>query len=210
VRPGLPRHREELERILGLGADPEHRKEVQEREGAGAFGAWLSKTRIARNMSVPELAHNAGISAVAIYNLEQGKSLNPQKKTRVKLEKALGEKTPMEVIEQEEEEQEIEGIGALMSFDPLSKQDRPAVPGVYVLYDISDRPIYVGKANNISRRVNEHEIAFWFKSPIVEKGAYIHIKDERLRHQVEQILIKFLKSNAVLNKQSVERVDESD
>jgi hypothetical protein len=51
-------------------------------------------------------------------------------------------------------------------------------------------------------------MAFWFKSPIVEKGAYVHIKDSKLRHQVEQILIKFLKSNAVLNKQSVEREED--
>jgi transcriptional regulator with XRE-family HTH domain len=141
VRPGLPRHREELERILGLSPHAGFQAEADEREGLGAFGAWLSKTRLAKKMSVPELAQRAGISAVVIYNLEQGKSLNPQRKTRISLENALGEKTPVEVIKQEHDEQEIEGLGVLISFDPLSKTDCPTVPGVYVLYDVSDRPV---------------------------------------------------------------------
>jgi hypothetical protein len=46
---------------------------------------------------------------------------------------------------------------------------------------------------------------FWFKQPIVDAAAFIPIEDEKLRKQVEKILIRFLKSNAVLNKQNVER-----
>ena len=69
---------------------------------------------------------------------------------------------------------------------------------MYVFYDISDRPVYVGKAAVIRDRVRNHYEKFWFKSPIVDHAAYIEIQDERLRTQIEQILIKFLKSNAVL------------
>ena len=36
-------------------------------------------------------------------------------------------------------------------------------------------------------------------------GPYVQIDNETLRRQVEQVLIKFLKSNAVINKQSVDR-----
>jgi excinuclease UvrABC nuclease subunit len=74
-----------------------------------------------------------------------------------------------------------------------------------VFYDVSGRPIYVGKATVIRDRVRNHHEKFWFKNPIVDHAAYIEIQDERLRTQVEQILIKFLKSNAVLNKHHVER-----
>ncbi len=59
--------------------------------------------------------------------------------------------------------------------------------------------------SGIGRRVEGREEKFWFKYPIVSHAAYVEIKDERLRHQVEQVLIKFLKSNAVINKQSVDR-----
>ena len=55
------------------------------------------------------------------------------------------------------------------------------------------------------RRISEHEDKFWFKPPIVESGSYIEIVDKRLRKQIETLLIKFLKSNAVLNIKNVER-----
>jgi len=50
-----------------------------------------------------------------------------------------------------------------------------------------------------------HNDRFWFKRPIVERASYIPIKDKNLRRQIETILIKFLKSNAIINKQGVER-----
>jgi hypothetical protein len=45
---------------------------------------------------------------------------------------------------------------------------------------------------------------FWFKAPIVQYASYIEVKDKHLRHQLEQVMIKFLKSNAVINKASTE------
>jgi transcriptional regulator with XRE-family HTH domain len=171
----------------------------------GAFGTWLARTRTTKNLSVPQLAKTADVSLVAIYNLESGRSLNPQAETRRRLEIALGTQVPDEVKNEATEEQEIKGLGSLQDFDPHDENDRPTAPGVYVFYDISERPIYVGKAENIKRRVEQHEDKFWFKRPIVVNGAYVQINDADLRHKVEQVLIKFLKSNAVINKQSVER-----
>jgi hypothetical protein len=55
------------------------------------------------------------------------------------------------------------------------------------------------------KRVGDHNEKFWFKYPIVSNAAYVEITDENLRHQIEQILIGFLKSNAVINKYSVVR-----
>lgn len=171
----------------------------------GAFGAWLAKVRATKNMSVPQLAKKADVSSVAIYNIEAGKSLNPQTETRRRIEIALGTPVPEEVRNEATEEQEIKGLGSLTDFDPHDENDRPTTAGVYVFYDISERPIYVGKADNIKRRVEQHEDKFWFKRPIVVNAAYVQIDDADLRHKVEQVLIKFLKSNAVINKQSVER-----
>lgn len=92
-----------------------------------------------------------------------------------------------------------------MDFDPHNPDDRPAVSGVYVLYDIAERPIYVGEGGNIKKRIKDHEEKFWFKQPIIETAAFVKIEDERLRKQVETVLIRFLKSNAVINKKNVDR-----
>ncbi len=82
----------------------------------------------------------------------------------------------------------------------------PEDAGVYVFYDISDRPIYVGQSKNIRARISgDHTTRFWFKAPIVQSGAYVKIDDEDLRKRIEAVLIRFLKSNAVLNKQHVDR-----
>lgn len=174
-------------------------------DGGRAFGRWLERAREDAGLSVHELADKAGVSAPAIYNIESGRSSNPRAATQKKLEAALKVSVPAEVLEVAEEGSEIEGLGPLTDFDPHSAADRPRLPGVYVFYDVSERPIYVGKASDIAKRVKDHEDKFWFKFPIVANAAYVEISDETLRHQVEQILIKFLKSNAVINKQSVER-----
>ena len=172
---------------------------------SSAFGAWLRKVRTKAEKSVPELAAASGVSTVAIYNIESGKSLNPQDGTRRRLAAALRTEVPAEVKAESEEEQRIQGLGSLTDFDPHDEDDLPGVSGVYVFYDVSDRPVYVGKAQNIAKRVGDHRDKFWFRYPIVSHGAYVEIADGDLHHQVEQILIGFLKSNAVINKQSVVR-----
>lgn len=112
---------------------------------------------------------------------------------------------PKDAVDEAEREAEVEGLGALEDFDPHEIEDRPALPGIYVFYDISDRPIYVGEAENVKRRIKDHEEKFWFKQPIVESASWIRIADGRLRRQIETLLIKFLKSNAVINKKDVDR-----
>jgi excinuclease UvrABC nuclease subunit len=100
-------------------------------------------------------------------------------------------------------------LGQLTDFNPHDKADIPEEPGVYVLYDISERPVYVGQAGNIRERIANphtgHIDKFWYRSPIVETAAYLRVPDERLRRQLEQTLIKFLRRNAVINKKGVER-----
>jgi len=169
------------------------------------FGVWVNSVRTRRGLTAVELAGRAGVSAMTIYNIESGRSDNPQKRTRESISEALGERPPAETVEATEAASAIEGLGSLEDFDPYAEDRLPQGSGVYVFYDISDRPIYVGESGDVRARIRSHSPMFWFKRPIVEYGSFISIKDTELRRQVERILIRFLKSNAVLNKQHVER-----
>jgi len=156
-------------------------------------------------MTAAQLAEKSGLSVPTIYNIEAGRAENPRRRTIERLEKALGKKFEKEFEDEVRQASTIEGIGEFQDFDPHEGEDWPGEAGVYVFYDISERPIYVGMAGDISDRMKGHEDRFWFKRPIVERASCIAIKDKNLRRQIEMILIKFLKSNAIINKQGVER-----
>ncbi len=197
----------ELKRVLGgFSLDPSVSKaEPEASVGPTPLSGWLTKTRLEKNTSVAELAAAAGVSAQAVYSIESGRILNPRQETIRRLERALGKEIPKEAKEEIREEAKIEGVGELIDFDPHSDNDLPGVAGIYVLYDISERPIYVGQGADIRARIRSHRDKFWFKQPIVHAAAYVKIEDKSLREKVETLLIRFLKSNAVINKQNVER-----
>lgn len=202
----------QLKRILGLNSNDSEDGNAPQREGLissielpSAIGAWLNKHRLQQNLSVPELAIKAGLSAVSLYNIKSGRSQNPQRNTVAKLEAALGQQLSPEAEKDAKEEATIEGVGEWFNFDPNNQADWPAVAGIYVLYDISDRPIYVGQGQKISARLHDHAEKFWFRPPIVQNAAFVGIDKKELREQIEKVLIKFLKSNAVLNQQNVDR-----
>lgn len=173
------------------------------------YGAWVAERRAALRLSRAELAARAGISFPQIYNIETGKTLNPREQTRRAIEHALTERPPAEVESAVKEEVEIVGVGDLTDFNPHDRDDIPTDPGVYVFYDISNRPIYVGQAGNIRERIANahtgHIDKFWYRPPIVETASFVRVSDEALRRKLEQTLIKFLKSNAVINKKGVDR-----
>lgn len=172
---------------------------------ANPFGDWLKRERERRNLTVQELASKAEVSAPAIYNIEAGRITNPRSGTRDRLATALSVDVPTDVTDLVKSESEIKGLGIFTDFDPHAKDDLPTASGIYVLYDVSERPVYVGQGKSIAARIKDHHEKFWFKHPIVDTASYIEVKDEALREQIESLLIKFLKSNAVLNKQKVER-----
>lgn len=77
---------------------------------------------------------------------------------------------------------------------------------MYVFYDITDRPVYVGKSNtSIRGRVKDHQTRFWFKYPLVVKGAFLNVADRELCGMLEMVLIKFLGKHALLNEKGVAR-----
>ena len=151
-----------------------------------------------KGLSITRLAEESGVGYATIANVESGRTQNPRAEARDRLATALGVTEPAAVTAATEEAAEVEGVGQFVDFDPHEVASRPKDPGIYVFYDVSDRPIYVGESDAISRRIRSHEEKFWFKRPIVERASYIKIADPELRRQIERILIRFLKSNAVL------------
>lgn len=174
--------------------------------GPSEFGRWLYETRTAAKLSVGDLADKAGTSWAQIYNLESGRSQNPQAATRKKLTDALGQEPAPAVVKATEESATVEDVGEFVDFDPHDEASLPPEAGVYVFYDISDRPLYVGQSQNIRDRIaRSHVEKFWFRAPVVQSAAFVKIEDEELRKRIEKIMIKFMRTNAVLNKQYVER-----
>lgn len=167
------------------------------------FGQELKLLREQNSLSVSKIAEEAGISAQAIYFIEDGRTRNPSVKTQSLISAALQKLTTETLDVQNSVEittNTSQDLIELEEFDPYSPASHPEKPGIYILYDVSDRPIYVGQSNNIKGRIKNHEDKFWYKKPIVETAAFITVRDETMRKQIEKILIKFLKSNAVLNK----------
>lgn len=167
------------------------------------LSAWLKRIRTSKSMSIDQLAEKSNVGSHLIRAIERGNI--PSKRTVIpQLELVLGEKAPPVSINQPQD-LAFPGVGVLEDFNPHNIEKRPLCAGIYVFYDISDRPIYVGESSNIRNRIKQHEEKFWFKSPLVEYAAYIQIDDDKLRKGIEQILINFLRSNAVLNKQHANR-----
>ncbi|GJE16469.1 helix-turn-helix domain-containing protein [Methylobacterium marchantiae] len=173
--------------------------------GVSKFGQWLKSEREKSGLSASQLSQKVGISPQSIYNIENGKTLNPSYSTKEKIESVLGVEAPENTTKEDEASQSVEGLGSLQDFDPHAFDLIPSEPGVYVLYDISDRPIYVGRSKNVRKRLIQHSNAFWYKKPIVVAASYIKITQDELRNQIEEIMIKFLKTNAVINKSYVDR-----
>ena len=168
------------------------------------IAVWVFRGLEKKGMTANELARKAGISPPTIYNILNGGAENPQQRTLKAIESALGE-TFERSTPQKTSKDGKRAIGELIDFNPYDDKDLPAKPGVYVFYDISGRPIYVGKSANIATRLRDHADKFWFKAPIVQTAAYVEIPDEATRDQVETVLIQFLKNNAVMNKNKTVR-----
>jgi transcriptional regulator with XRE-family HTH domain len=174
------------------------------------FGNWLEATLIQRGMTQTTLARLSGVSGASIGKIIRGEIRNPRKSTRTMIEGALGHDLDESIEISIAEEVNIEGLGEFSDFDPHSDTNLwPEGGGVYVFYDISHRPIYVGQSGNIQRRLKDYlegtRRPWWFARPIVESASFIPVEDEHLRKQLEKVMILFLKSNAVLNKTFVYR-----
>ena len=166
-------------------------------EEESTFSDWLKGNMHKQKVSIPELAARTGISYAGIWNIVNGKTQSPRPETRAKLAQALNEVIPAEVeIQIEKEAAAVPGL-SWSDFTPSDLQTIPQAGGVYVFYDTTDRPVYVGMSKaNVRARVKDHQTRFWFKEPLVVRGAFLEIPDPELCLKIETILIKFLGKHA--------------
>ncbi|ARM11326.1 MULTISPECIES: helix-turn-helix domain-containing protein [Rhizobium] len=171
-----------------------------------AFGDWLRTQIEKKGLSIAVLAEKTGITYTGIWNIVRGNTVSPRKETRDKLATALNELIPP-AIEAEIASQAMPLPGfEWVDFTPTDLETVPQASGVYVFYDITDRPVYVGKSSkNVRVRVKDHQTRFWFKSPLVVRGSFLAIPDPDLCLKIETILIKFLGKHALLNSKGVIR-----
>lgn len=148
----------QLEKLNGILGGLTSAESITEAESQTPIAAWLSRALAKKNLTVGELAVKADVSSPTVYNLLSGRAQNPHPRTISAIEKVLESKFEFE--DETQKASEIAGIGQLIDFDPYDKKEIPERPGVYVLYDISQRPIYVGKALKISVRLSDHRTRF--------------------------------------------------
>ena len=174
-----------------------------------AFGDWLRIEIEKKGLSIAVLAEKTGITYTGIWNIVKGNTVSPRKETREKLAAALNELIPP-AVEAEIASQAMPLPGfEWVDFTPTDLETVPQASGVYVFYDITDRPVYVGKSSkNVRVRVKDHQTRFWFKAPLVVRGSFLAVPDPDLCLKIETILIKFLGKHALLNSKGVVR-DES-
>lgn len=190
------------EAILATAAEETNSKDFDSFDIAD----WLLGEMKRRDLSIPDLAAKSGLSAVAIYNIVKRNTSSPREETRKKLAAALNSTIPEDVEVAIEKEQTLAVPGSHLpgyqwsDFTPSDLNTIPDKPGVYVFYDITGRPVYIGKSNtNVRVRVKDHQTRFWFKEPLVVKGAFLAIADKDLCDTIELVLIKFLGPHALLN-----------
>ena len=178
--------------------------------GPPTIGDWLRGSREGQGLTIRELSKRSGVALVTISNIENGHS-NPQQKTIDKLEKVLRSEVPEETAEELEDRTAILGVSDAKTFDPYDPETWPKVGGVYVLYDKSKRPAYIGQGNRISRRIRDHSEKRWYIEPLVQSGKYVQIEDAELRKSVERALIRLLDSYALVNRHlTIKEADEEE
>lgn len=169
-------------------------------ESGPSFGAWLQQEITKKDISIANLSEKTGITWAGIYNIVKGNTKSPRPETRKKLADALHETVPADVEATiENDAASLQGL-TWTDFTPSDLETVPTQSGVYVFYDITDRPVYVGQSSkNVRVRVKDHQTRFWFKHPLVVRGAFLAVPDPILCLQIEAILIKFLGKHALLN-----------
>lgn len=171
-----------------------------------SFGDWLSKEMDTRNISITQLAELTGLTYAGIWNIVKGNTKAPRIGTREKITKVIGVAVPPDVANAVERQSEALPGFEWVDFTPSDLETVPEAAGVYVFYDVTDRPVYVGKSKtNVRSRVKDHQTRFWFKEPLVVRGAFLAVPDAELCLKIEGALIKFLGKHALLNVKGANR-----
>ena len=178
--------------------------------GPGPFGRWLEAELSAKTMNPWDLAQRSDILVHHIEQILRGDIRHPMPAVMKSIQESLDEEVDTITRDAIRQDSEIEGFGDFCDFDPHGDQSLwPTGSGVYVFYDISSRPVYVGETSDLHRRMKQYfspqRRMWWVSQPIVETASFIPVEETQLRKRLEKILIRFLKSNAVMNRTHVRR-----
>ena len=189
--------REKLVEVFGAGFG-------EEETFGRTLGEWLRSKREKQKLTIKELADKTGLSWLGIKNIEDGNIQSPHKATLKSLEKVLG-KLPAVQSKDVEEARDVGGFDFEGTFD-VKEWESNAKPGekiqcIYVIYDKSNRPVYIGQTNDLRSRFKNHEREFWWKEPIAQRFAYIVVKDSEFRKKAEKVMIKLVGTHALMNEQ---------
>jgi len=177
-----------------------------------AWGGWLKDEIRKQNAKVAELSEKSGVSSSTFYKIMAGGVANPAPEIRDKIEGALGCSPSIELLEDISQQTRIPGFdGVFLSFDPHNNEDTYEGSAVYIIYDITKRPVYIGEGGSLRKRMKDHNSGhsrkWWWSKPIVEHGAYLQVGGRDERQKIEKLLIKFLGNNALFNIKDVRRTD---
>jgi transcriptional regulator with XRE-family HTH domain len=174
-------------------------------ESEQSFGDWLRSEMAKQEISIQDIANKTGLTYVGIWNIVKGHTRSPQQATRAKISQALNSQIPVEIETEIDSQASVSGY-TWTDFSPYDLQTIPELGGIYVFYDITDRPVYVGKSNtSVRSRVQDHQTRFWFKQPLVMRGSFLAVPEAEMCDKIEMILIKFLGTHALLNFKGVRR-----
>lgn len=193
-----------------------------------SFLDWVGFRLNELGFSQRDLAREAGLSEVTISNIRRGVH-RASPISRNKIFEVIGEmpedwqQAQRELEAQEadiDEPEEIpervedDGVGEISEHNPHDQNDWPQGGGIYVFFDRSGRPMYVGESGDIQRRlrnyVNDDRGVHWMRMPIVSSMHFIPIIDLRIRRAVEKAMIRSMSRVLLFNRNHIDRELDND
>ena len=175
------------------------------------FSEWLRLHMEAKSLNRNQLAKLAGCHHTTLTAILNRRIENPSNEMMEKLRNALEEEIPQKVADIIKKKKIFENKQDVWDdFNPHDHDSIPNKPGVYALFSPTNVVMYVGKAQNVRSRIASHREKKWFLEDIIEYGMLFYSDDPDDRTRIEDILIKFLRSNAWLNKAGRYKPKKSD
>lgn len=165
------------------------------------FADWLNLQMEAKSLTAQQLAKIVGCHPTTVSSILTRRIENPSNEMMAKIRVALNEEVPASIVRELHERKSFADKEDVWDdFNPHDHDSIPNKPGVYALFSPTDAVMYVGMAKNVRARISSHRDKKWFLPEIIEYGMLFYSDDENERKKIEDILIKFLRTRAWLNK----------
>ena len=193
----MNRLRDALGEIRGGRPD----QQLENNEPSVDFSAWLGLQMEAKSLTAQQLAKIVGCHPTTVSSILARRIENPSNEMMAKIRLALNEEVPASIVRELHELKSFADKEDVWDdFNPHDHDSIPNKPGVYALFSPTDAVMYVGMAKNVRSRISNHRDKKWFLPEIIEYGMLFYSDDENERKKIEDILIKFLRTRAWLNK----------